>query len=145
MVMLRHPPDRLVMVYNAEDGFFNALNDWAHKIFSPHTYECTLCRYTFGLGGMLTPWKSFIERQPFPTRFLHRTEFRKAYPQLKSEPLPVVLAEQEGRIEILATAMEIKGTAGLLSLITLVQTKLEHRPRPPSPAGGSAVRAAVPI
>ena len=31
--MPRTNPDRMLIVYNAEDGLFNALNDWAHKFF----------------------------------------------------------------------------------------------------------------
>jgi len=127
-------PDRLVMVYNAEDGLFNAVNDWAHKIFSPSTYECYLCRYTFGLMGMMAPWKTFIEQQPFPTDFFHRTEFKHTHPQLATLPLPLILAEKEGVIEVLLTADEIKGTGGLTGLIELVQTKLKHW----KPAGGAS-------
>lgn len=123
--MPRIQPDRLVMVYNAEDGFFNALNDWAHKIFSPSTYECTLCRFTFGLMGMMAPWKSFIEQQPWPTDFFHRPEFRRAYPQFASLPLPLILAEKQGELEVLLTAGEIKGAGGLAPLIELVQAKLK--------------------
>jgi len=37
-------PDRIIFVYNTDDGLFNALMDTAHKIFSPATYECSLCR-----------------------------------------------------------------------------------------------------
>ena len=119
-------PDRLVMVYNAEDGFFNALNDWAHKIFSPSTYECTLCHFTFGLMGMMAPWKSFIEQQPWPTDFFHRLEFRHAHPQFASLPLPLILAEKDGELEVLLTAEEIKSAGGLTPLIELVQTKLKR-------------------
>ena len=119
------------MVYNAEDGFFNALNDWAHKIFSPETYECTLCQYTFGLTGMLSPWKTFIELQPFRTTFLHRTEFKQAHPEFRALPLPLILVERAGNLEALVTADEIKATGGLMTLINLVQTRLElGRPLP---------------
>lgn len=118
-------PDRMLMVYNAEDGLFNALNDWAHKIFSPETYECVLCRYTFGLTGMLMPWKTFLERQPVPTRFFHRPDFWRAYPQLSKMKLPLILVEHQTRIEVLVTADEIKATGGLMGLINLVQARLE--------------------
>lgn len=138
--MPRIQPDRLVMVYNAEDGLFNAVNDWAHKIFSPSTYECYLCRYTYGLLGMMAPWKSFIEQQPFPTDFFHRTEFKHAHPQLAALPLPLILAEKEGRIEVLLSSDEIKTSGGLTGLVELVQTKLKRwkplgapgHPLPPS-------------
>jgi hypothetical protein len=129
------------MVYNAEDGFFNALNDWAHKVFSPHTYECTLCHYTVGLTGMLSPWKTFIELQPCPTTFLHRTEFKQENPQFKSTALPLILGEYGGNLVPLVTADEIKATGGLMSLINLVQTRFE---RGPVPAGsGTTAKAGL--
>jgi hypothetical protein len=54
-------PERLILVYNTDNGIFNALTDWAHKFFSPATYVCTLCHYTYSTRGMLFPWKAFLE------------------------------------------------------------------------------------
>ncbi|MGH7957008.1 MAG: hypothetical protein ACREH8_08345 [Opitutaceae bacterium] len=123
--MPQTPPDRMTMVYNADEGLFNALNDWAHKFFSPETYECPLCRYTYGLTGMLSPWKTFIENQPFPTTFLYRPEFWKAYPGMRSLTLPLILVEKQGVVDVLVSADEIKNTGGLMTLINLVQARLE--------------------
>ena len=123
--MHRPHPDRLLMVYNAENGLFNALNDWAHKFFSPHTYQCTLCHFTYGLTGMLKVWKTFIELQPFPTVFFHRTEFKQAHPEFQAMTFPLILVERQGGVEVLMTADEIKATGGLMTLINRVQAKLE--------------------
>ena len=123
--MPRTNPDRMLMVYNAEDGLFNALNDWAHKFFSPHTYQCTLCHFTYGLTGMLKVWKTFIELQPFPTVFFHRTEFKQAHPKFRAMTFPLILVERQGRVEVLLTADEIKATGGLMTLINRVQARLE--------------------
>ena len=117
-------PDRLIMVYNAEDGLFNAINDWAHKFFSPETYDCRLCHFTYGLAGMLKPWKAFLERQPFPTMFYHRPDFRRAFPEFADMKLPLILVEQGGRAEILLTAAEIAESGGLEPLTALVQSRL---------------------
>lgn len=127
-------PDRLLMVYNAEDGLFNALTDWAHKIFSPSTYECPLCRHTYGVRGMLMPWKTFLERQPFRTEFLYRPDFRTKYPQFKDVALPLILVEKGEDLDVLALADEIQETNNLEGLIRLVETKLEN----PPPAGSNA-------
>ena len=119
-------PDRLLMVYNADEGLFNALNDWAHKFFSPATYECRLCRYTYGVTGMLAPWKIFLERQPFPTAFFHRPDFRKAYPEYNEVELPLIHVDKAGHLDVLVLAEEIGETGGLISLINLVQSRLEQ-------------------
>ncbi|MEO7700239.1 MAG: hypothetical protein ABIZ04_13525 [Opitutus sp.] len=120
-------PYQMLIVYNAEDGLFNALNDWAHKIFSPETYDCSLCRFTYGLAGMLAPWKTFVTGQPFPTVFFHRPDFWERYPDLKTQALPLILVESRGQVEVLVTADEIKNTGGLMTLINLVQSRLEGR------------------
>lgn len=114
----------MLMVYNAEDGLFNAVNDWAHKFFSPDTYDCRLCHYTYGVAGMLRPWKVFLEAQGFPSVFFYRPFFRKAYPEFEQLPLPLILVEKAGRAEVLLTAAEISASGELASLIARVQAKL---------------------
>ena len=132
-------PDRILLVYNADEGLFNAINDWAHKIFSPATYECPLCRFTYGLSGMLKPWKLFLERQPCPVEFLYRPYFRKAHPGFAAEALPLVLVESQGRLQTLLTAAEIAEVAGLEPLIGRMQVRLANwsPPEAPPPHGTS--------
>lgn len=132
--MQRTIPDRMVMVYNADEGLFNALNDWAHKIFSPDTYDCRLCRYTYGVTGMLKPWKTFVERQPFPTDFLYRPFFRKAHPEYRDVALPLILTEKDGVLDVLLLADEIKDAGELDALIKLVRARLETWQPPPATA-----------
>ncbi len=109
-------PDRIILVYNAGNGLFNALNDWAHKVFSPATYDCRLCRFTYGLSGMLLPWKKFIESLPCPATFLHRPEFQKAYPDFETD-FPAILIEREGQLSHLVSADEIAVLENLGELI----------------------------
>ena len=118
-------PDRMLMVYNADEGLFNAINDWAHKFFSPETYECPLCRFTYGMSGMLVPWKTFLEKQAFSVTFLYRPYFRKSFPQFDHLKLPVILIERAGVVEPFLLADEINGTGGLVPLINLIGTRLD--------------------
>lgn len=136
-------PERIIFAYNADNGLFNAVNDWAHKFFSPQTYQCSLCRYTFGLSGMLIPWKNFLQTLPFPSEFLHRDEFRTRFPEFASNSLPLILAETDGRGEILVDSSAIKDSGGLAALIGLVQARLNEwssahaaRIAPPQSASG---------
>jgi hypothetical protein len=39
---------KLLFVYNADSGLFNSIAEAAHKIVSPQTYRCDLCRITYG-------------------------------------------------------------------------------------------------
>lgn len=119
-------PDRLVFVYNESTGLFNAVSGWTHKLVSPTTYACSLCRVTFGLSGMLVPWKSFIEGLPFRSDFLHRDEFWMQFPTLAQVTLPVVLVEKDGQRAVLLTANEIDQCGGVAALIVRLQLKLEQ-------------------
>ena len=113
------------MVYNESSGLFDAVSGWTHKLLSPSTYRCALCKVTFGLTGMLVPWKSYIELLPFPVTFLHRDEFREQFPSHVLVPLPLILAEISGRTEILLSAADINATGSLSGLIGRMQSSLE--------------------
>lgn len=118
-------PDR-ILAYNADIGLFSAVTAWSHKLFSPQTYHCSLCRYTFGLTGMLVPWRNFLQMLPFPSIFLHRDEFSPRYPSFVAMPLPLILIEKNAVSEILISSREIQETGGLAGLIALLQLRLEE-------------------
>jgi hypothetical protein len=96
----------LVLVYNADSGVFNALADAVHKIWSPETYNCQLCALTYGAVTMRDEWAKFLNELEIPVRFLHRDEFERGFPDLKTE-LPVILSNEGTRAEILLTAATI--------------------------------------
>ncbi len=117
---------KLIFVYNADNGLFNALTDTVHKIFSPETYQCSLCRYTFGITGMLRPWKLFLDSLDCPKEFLHRNEFFSKYPQ-STIKLPAILCEAGSGLEVLLTADEIKECSNLDNLIAALKAKVAER------------------
>jgi hypothetical protein len=120
-------PDRIILVYNEGSGLFDAVTGWSHKLLSPETYQCALCRVTFGLTGMLVAWKNYLERQSFPMTHLHRDEFRAQFPEQAATALPVILADRAGRTEVLLSAKEIGAAGGLLALIGRLEERLERR------------------
>ncbi len=114
---------KLILVYNADNGVFNALYDTAHKIFSPHTYQCSLCKYTYSLQGMVLPWKKFLETVPAQKVFLHRNEFREQYPD-QAISYPAILWEEEGAQQVLLSAAEINACDNLETLMNSLKAKL---------------------
>jgi hypothetical protein len=80
----------LLFAYNADSGLFNAMADTAHKVFSPQTYACNLCKVTYGLMTEKRAWRRFIEDLDVDALFLHRDELRQRFPKLDI-PLPAVL------------------------------------------------------
>ena len=115
---------RLLLVYNADSGMFNSVIGWTHKVFSPSTYQCSLCRHTFGLSGMLLPWRTFIELLPLPAEFLHRDIFVARFPALAAHILPSIFIESKGTCETLLGAAEINRSSGLVSLMALMNDRL---------------------
>ena len=113
------------MVYNAENGFFNALNDTVHKIFSPSTYECSLCLFTYGLTGMVRPWKQYIERLPLPVVFLYRLDFTRLYPG-SDVKLPVIFVARDDEFHVLLGAESIRACGTVEALISEMDAALER-------------------
>lgn len=71
---------RWIFVYNADSGWVSSALDWAHKLVSPQTYTCSLCRVTHGLWGPRTEWLEALRRLPDEKEFLHRDELASRYP-----------------------------------------------------------------
>lgn len=117
-------PVRIVFVYNAENGFFNAITSSMHRVFSPSTYECSLCFYTHDLTGMNRRWKQFLDSLPCRFAFYYRTEFRQDFPDLEIE-LPAVVAIRGRTPEVLVGAEEIRSSGGLDGLIALTRQRID--------------------
>ena len=117
------PPERsLLLVYNADSGFFNALTDSAHKMFSPSTYECRLCALTYGAVQMHLEWAVFLRSLPLSVSFLHRDEFRSQFATVKTD-LPAVFLVSRARTHLLIGAAEIKQCKSLKDLEELLQSQ----------------------
>ena len=123
----RHPAPgpavKLVFVYNADAGPLNGLKDLLHKTFSPDTYECALCASTYQLSGMRPAWKQAVACLPLPTEFLHRDEFRQAFPALAGHPLPAAFsADAAGQLAPFISKQELDELT-LPALIDLTQQR----------------------
>lgn len=116
---------KLLFIYNANSGLLSSLKDTAYKAVSPDTYECNLCKVTFGPVSMKQMWKEYIASLPYDVEFLHRDEFRKRYPDKKSEPLPALFAEKGGSVEMAIPASEINLARSVEDLIGLVSSFLK--------------------
>ena len=104
----------LLFVYNADSGPLNALLDFGHKIVSPGTYPCSLCRLTFGPFGMRREWREFTQGLRVPLEFLHADELRERY-GTQDAALPAVFMKREG-LEPLLTHLELDRLGSLEEL-----------------------------
>jgi len=118
---------RLLFVYNADSGVASGLLDFAHKIISPDTYECNLCKVTYGLTGMKRDWKSFVNglSHDHEVEFLHRDEFLKSYPEIK-ERLPALFEKEGKRLKVLVSSDEMKKPKDVDELKQLVSKRINE-------------------
>jgi hypothetical protein len=119
--------DGLVFVYNADGGAVNVVRDLWHRVTSPSTYPCSLCRITYGPAGMRREWHQFTDELDVPVTFLHRDEFRTTYGvgATMGIDLPVALLERNGRLVPIVSAAEFGRAESVEDLRTLVTAGLE--------------------
>lgn len=112
----------LVFVYNADSGLFNAMADTAHKIFAPKTYNCNLCKVTYGWFTESEHWRAFLSGLDARCTFLHRDEFKAGYPDI-NVALPAVLHRTGGHLGVCIDAEALNGCQGIDDLIQLVRAR----------------------
>ncbi|MFP4131924.1 MAG: hypothetical protein ACLFTX_03955 [Thiohalospira sp.] len=115
-------PDALVFVYNADSGLFNTVADIGHKLFSPQTYACDLCRITYGLFNVREEWRAFVEGLPVAAEFLHRDQFRDAH----GEPPVALPAVFQRRGEALEPCLTAEALAACEDVAALEAALREH-------------------
>ena len=111
---------RLLFVYNADTGLFNTLADAAHKIFSPQTYQCALCKVTYGWFQERGAWRDFLDILDADCAFLHRDELRTRYPDV-AVTLPTVLCLADGQPTLCIDAQRLQACRDLDALMGLVR------------------------
>jgi hypothetical protein len=119
--------DGLVFVYNADGGAINVVRDVWHRVTSPSTYPCALCRITYGPTGMRRDWRQFTDELDLPVTFLHRDEFRATYGvgATMGFDLPVALLEHDGGLVPVVTAADFAQATSVEDLRALVTAGLE--------------------
>lgn len=114
----------LLIVYNAGEGLAAALIDAVHKAVSPATYPCSLCAVSYGAVAMRPEWRAYLRALPFPVRFHHRPDFRRAYPALATLPLPAILLDTGEGARVLVDAATLNRIADVPSLIATLDRAL---------------------
>ena len=120
----------LILVYNADSGFFSIIKDGIHKIVSPSTYQCNLCALTYGAVRMKDEWRTFIEKLEINAEFLHRDEFlrllREHPHRIEDVKFPAIFLRDGERITLLIRHDEINECKTLRDLMHLITQKLSN-------------------
>ncbi|AUX68167.1 hypothetical protein CHX26_00330 [Porphyrobacter sp. HT-58-2] len=117
-------PPRLILVYNADSGWQNAVKDAAWKVVRPATYPCSLCALTYGWVAMHGRWRRFLDGLAMAKVFHHKDDFAAAFPQMEVALPAILLAEAGGAPRVLVSAAELDALADLHALIALVEARL---------------------
>ena len=98
----------ILFIYNATSGPVHALMDYAHKMFSPKTYPCSLCGVTYGHLGMKSAWADYLKLLPYPYRFLYRDHLNDFPQVLQGALVPAVFLRQGEAYTILLSALDLE-------------------------------------
>ena len=116
--------ESILFVYNADGTFQAKAKDFVHKIVSSSTYECNLCKITYGNVFINPRWRKFISELPVTFRFLHKDEFEQSYPDYSTR-YPVALREHDDQLDVFISVDEMNGFSTLDELMLAVRNSLE--------------------
>jgi len=105
---------KLLLVYNAKSDILNSAFDFAHKIISPKTYNCNLCKLTHGNFGEKKEWIEFREKSNHDIEFLHIDEFEMTFPR---EQYPAVFKLENEVLTTMIDAEELNAMESMQGLV----------------------------
>ena len=95
----------LLFIYNANSGINNSVIDSIHKIISPSTYKCSLCKLTHGVLKEKEEWSDFINGSKHSFSFSHKDEFEEQFKEKISYPCIVTANGRSIEIKIETEAL----------------------------------------
>lgn len=129
---------KLIFIFNADSGGkWAGFKDSLKKTFKKSSYECNLCKVTYGFFGMKKEWKNFVDdidtpveymkKDKFKFEFLHRDEFEEKYKdKVKKAKFPCAYIERNGGLELFISKKEMNSVEEIPELKELVNKKLEQ-------------------
>ena len=115
----------IIFIYNAKSGTVNSLIDWAHKIVSPDTYECSLCSLTYDNLGKRAEWITFLRELKIKTSFIYKDHILNNQ-GLKDASLPCAYFKESNDMKLLISPDEMNAYQDLDELIVSLRKKLEE-------------------
>jgi hypothetical protein len=118
----------LIFVYNAKSGLFNKATDFAHKLVSPKTYNCSLCCITYGNFSVHNEWAEFIKSLKMPVKFLYKNDFEGLFPNIFTIYPVIYLAIGNSMLKLLTASEigEVNKSGHLTELIKLIEFKIQN-------------------
>ena len=114
---------KIIFIYNASDDLLSVSFDFIHKIASPSTYQCSLCKVTYGNFRMHQEWKNYITSVPFEIEFLYKNNYLDYHENLMAEEFPVAYKYDGNSYEVFISKNEFDLCDNLDDLINLMNRK----------------------
>ena len=114
----------IIFIYNAKSGTVNSLIDWAHKIVSPDTYECSLCGITYDNLGKRVEWAAFLKELKIKSSFIYKDQIIDE--KLKDASLPCAYLKKPNDMNLLISSDEMNSYKNLNELIDSLRKKLDE-------------------
>ncbi|MEN8929198.1 MAG: GTPase [Flavobacteriales bacterium] len=111
---------KLLFVYNAKSDILNSAFDFAHKIISPATYNCNLCKLTHNNFSEKKEWIDFRETSKHDLEFLHIDEFERIHDR---KNYPAVFELVNDNLNQLISPDELNEINSTEELIAVLKTK----------------------
>ncbi len=91
--------DRLIFVFDADSGAWDALVDSAKKVL--RIDGCNLCQITHGLVAEKPEWRECRKALGVPVEYVHRDELQGELAALVEGRLPAIIADHGGQLTLL--------------------------------------------
>lgn len=116
--------EALLLVYNANNDRISKAFDVLHKMVSPKTYQCDLCKLTHGNFRMKSQWEVFSKVMSL--NVFYKRDFLQAYPSsaFNNEDFPLILYKRNSKIKVLLDKEELKGIPDTNALIQKIKQKI---------------------
>ncbi len=115
----------LIFIYNAKSGLTQATLDWAHKIISPKTYECSLCSLTYGNLGKYSKWSKFLKSLNLNKSFIYDDQLSDLG-FYENESLPCIFVGKDNNYSLIINSDELNSCQSLEHLIELIKERLSN-------------------
>src|SRR5574343_7216 len=117
--------EKLIFVYNKDNGFMNGIFDFFHKLIKPDTYNCSLCMVTYNYFGMRQAWKTYLNSLPFEQEFYHKNEFDSIFLMKEKSEYPAIFFQKDDLSLVPLVSREELNQSDLVELMKLINDGLK--------------------
>jgi hypothetical protein len=114
---------KLLFIYNANSGKLNAFADAMHKLFSPDTYQCSLCSLTYDTFSENTIWKTFRKKHHVNMEFYHKDEFETTFPNVRII-YPAILKLEDSQLTTVLNSEVLNEIVNVEGLIETLKSSI---------------------